>query len=237
MSRETFLARVRQAVQSGRRYRVHTHEAIDSDVGYVGAGPDPIDRLAAEIIAAGGQAYVVSNADDGRHTLKTLLERYRPKTALCWDHPLLQQWELNALLAEQSIGMLHPESLATQPEVDQRAAMLAADIGITSATFAIAETGTLVMASSPQHPRLASLLPPVHIAIIDATQILPDLFDVFDRLQVDGLESMPSNLVLITGPSKTGDIELKLTTGVHGPGEWHVIISQQPIGAQAVSSS
>lgn len=231
MSRETFLARVRQAVQSGRRYRVHTTEPIDSDVGYIGAGPDPIDRLAAEIIAAGGQAYVVGSPNDARNTLKGLLERYRPRTALCWQHSLLEQLNLRGLLAEQSIGMLHPESLAAQPQGDQRTAMLAADIGITSATFAIAETGTLVMASSPQRPRLASLLPPVHIAIIDATQVLPDLFDLFDRLQAEGLESMPSNLVLITGPSKTGDIELKLTTGVHGPGEWHVIVSRQPISA------
>jgi L-lactate dehydrogenase complex protein LldG len=52
------------------------------------------------------------------------------------------------------------------------------------------------------------------------------LFDAFDRLGAEGIENLPSNLVLITGPSKTGDIELTLTTGVHGPGKWHVIVVQ-----------
>ena len=80
------------------------------------------------------------------------------------------------------------------------------------------------MASAPGSERLASLLPPVHVAVIEAAQILPDLFDLFARLQISGHPEMPSNLTLITGPSKTGDIELRLTTGVHGPGEWHVII-------------
>ena len=53
---------------------------------------------------------------------------------------------------------------------------------------------------------------------------MPDLFDVFDQLGAAGPENLPSNVAFITGPSKTGDIELRLTTGVHGPGTWHVIL-------------
>ena len=66
-----------------------------------------------------------------------------------------------------------------------------------------------------------SLLPPVHIAVADRSQLLPDLFDLFRQLPP---EEMPSCVSLITGPSKTGDIELRLVTGVHGPGEIHVVL-------------
>ena len=79
----------------------------------------------------------------------------------------------------------------------------------------------MIMLAKPDQPRTASLLPPVHIAIADRSQILPDLFDLYERL--DPLQ-MPSCVTHITGPSKTGDIELKLVTGVHGPGEVHVIV-------------
>ena len=101
------------------------------------------------------------------------------------------------------------------------AGMLAAGIGISSVDYAIAETGTLAVCAKPGQERVASLLPPVHAAIVAEEQIVADLFDVFAQLDP---ADMPSNLALITGPSKTGDIELQLTTGVHGPGEWHVIV-------------
>jgi L-lactate dehydrogenase complex protein LldG len=76
---------------------------------------------------------------------------------------------------------------------------------------------------------VASLVAPVHIAVIERVQIVPDLFDAFALLERQagksgGLPHVASNVVFITGPSKTGDIELTLTTGVHGPGQLHVVI-------------
>ena len=75
------------------------------------------------------------------------------------------------------------------------------------------------MRSSPDQPRSISLLPPVHIALAERRQLVPDLFDLFPQLG-----TLPSCLTLITGPSKTGDIELRLVTGVHGPGTVHVLM-------------
>jgi L-lactate dehydrogenase complex protein LldG len=75
---------------------------------------------------------------------------------------------------------------------------------------------------------MASLVPPVHVAIVEEVQILPDLFDLFQGLRLAGVPTLPTNLTLITGPSKTGDIELQLTTGVHGPKHWHVIVIRRP---------
>ena len=103
-----------------------------------------------------------------------------------------------------------------------RDALFAADVGITGVTALVAETGSLVIAAGPHELRSTSLLPPVHIAVASSAQIVPDLFDLLEPYGPD--HALPSNLVLITGPSKTGDIELKLVTGVHGPGEVHVIV-------------
>jgi L-lactate dehydrogenase complex protein LldG len=110
----------------------------------------------------------------------------------------------------------------------QREKVLACDIGITSCDLAIAETGTLMMCSRPGQERVASLLPPYYVTIVERRQIVPDLIDAFRALEGSGFRVqgsvLPSNVTFITGPSKTGDIELQLTTGVHGPGRWRVII-------------
>ena len=81
-----------------------------------------------------------------------------------------------------------------------------------------------MMCSQPGQERVASLVPPLHIALVERRQIVPDLIDAFGLLHRRGLASLPSNVTFITGPSKTGDIELQLTTGVHGPGKWQVIV-------------
>lgn len=102
-----------------------------------------------------------------------------------------------------------------------------ADIGITGADFAIADTGTLVLLSGPAKPRLTSLLPPVHVSILMKETILPDIHRLFSTLGErcrDNYEEMCSCVSFITGPSRTADIELNLTLGVHGPERTIVVI-------------
>jgi L-lactate dehydrogenase complex protein LldG len=95
------------------------------------------------------------------------------------------------------------------------------DAGVTDVRFAVAETGSLVIDGSGDRGRALSLVPPVHVAIVEAENILPDLVDLFERLARD---QTPANTVIITGPSKTADIEMNLVTGVHGPGVVHVLL-------------
>jgi L-lactate dehydrogenase complex protein LldG len=98
------------------------------------------------------------------------------------------------------------------------------EVGITNAQAAIAETGTLVLDSSRERNRLVSVVPPVHIAIVAASRIYATLADVLVMLQ-SGKELSPA-IIFITGPSRTADIELTLTIGVHGPKELYVIIDE-----------
>jgi L-lactate dehydrogenase complex protein LldG len=88
------------------------------------------------------------------------------------------------------------------------------DAGITEVDFAVAETGSLVIRHRPEHGRLLSLVPFVHIAIVEPNQMLPDTLDLFERLAKEGTGS---GTTLISGPSKTSDIEMTLVQGVHGP--------------------
>lgn len=99
------------------------------------------------------------------------------------------------------------------------------EVGITGAQAGIAETGTLVLDSSAERNRLVSLVPPVHIAVLEASRIYPTLGDALAFLQ-SGDEVSPA-ITFITGPSRTADIELTLAIGVHGPQELYVIINLQ----------
>jgi L-lactate utilization protein LutC len=94
--------------------------------------------------------------------------------------------------------------------------------GITSADYALADTGTLVMLSSPEEARLISLLPPAHIALIPQERILSSLDELLAILPLPAEQT--SSMVFITGPSRTGDIEQILVRGVHGPGEIHLVV-------------
>lgn len=224
MSRDDFLARVRKAADAGRRYRVSSGPPGGSRVGYVGAAPDEIvDRFCSEVTLAGGLVHRLGPHDFVSAALETIVRQHRVRSAVCWSHPLLDDLRFGVALASCGVAPLWPDELAAAPLDERQARLLAADLGVTAVDFAIAETGTLAVFASPRQPRVASLLPPVHVALVERSRIVPDLFDLFDRLE-SRAAPLPPNLTLITGPSKTGDIELKLTTGVHGPGVWHVVV-------------
>ena len=185
-----------------------------------------ISQLEAEINEVGGTAQLVSDIAAARKALCELLDDHRPESALCWTHPLVEQLELPAMLGERSIALWNHAQLSELDATARRKTVLEAGIGISSVDLAIAETGTLLVASAPGHERVTSLVPPIHVAVIGRHQIVPDLIDAIGQLQEQGIDDLSSSVVLITGPSKSGDIELQLTTGVHGPGTWHVIVIQ-----------
>ncbi|MGH9904108.1 MAG: LutC/YkgG family protein [Pyrinomonadaceae bacterium] len=97
------------------------------------------------------------------------------------------------------------------------------DVGISAAQMAIAETGTILLESEAERHRLVSLVPPVHIAIVNGANIFLTLGEALTEISRPG--ELSRTITLITGPSRTGDIELTLTIGVHGPLELYVIVN------------
>lgn len=224
MSRETFLARVRQAAAAGRAYRVHAQPGITPEMGRAAHSVDLVAEFVAEVTKAGGRPVVVHSPAEAQQQLVELFRSYEPRSALCWRHPVLEKLQLAEFLPSHGVERVDFATLAPEGFDHRRGTILAADIGITSADCAVAETGSLVMAHGAGFERVASLLPPVFVAVVERAQIVADLFDVVGHFGGRLPDRLPSNITFITGPSKTGDIESKLVTGVHGPGKWHVIV-------------
>jgi L-lactate dehydrogenase complex protein LldG len=92
--------------------------------------------------------------------------------------------------------------------------------GVSEAIYGLADTGSVVLAAAPDEPRARSLLPEVHVTLLREDLILPGLDELFAALGDD----LPSALAIVTGPSRSADIEQKLAVGVHGPREVHVVL-------------
>ena len=127
-----------------------------------------------------------------------------------------------AFLAQCGITALQGVESGIIDRLKLREACASLDVGITSADYALADTGSLVMFSSAEEARMISLLPPCHIAIVPRDRILTGLDELLTLHPVPSGRS--SSMVLITGPSRTADIEMVLVRGVHGPGEVHAIV-------------
>jgi L-lactate dehydrogenase complex protein LldG len=123
------------------------------------------------------------------------------------DSKFLQQLQIETSLKRQGFETRRWDKLT----LDE---LYEFDAGVTDVYCAVAETGSLVMRASPEHGRALSLVPPVHVAIFQPRDFLPDLLDLFEKLTREGTHA---GTVLISGPSKTSDIEMNLVVGVHGP--------------------
>jgi L-lactate dehydrogenase complex protein LldG len=163
----------------------------------------------------GGKSIFVREPGD---VVPVLAELLQGKRALASNAPFLATCGITGLPLVQS-GFTDRAAL--------RAACVTADVGITSADYALAETGTLVMLASPEEPRLISLLPPVHIAVFPRSRMLANLDELLAVLPNPAEQT--SSMVLITGPSRTADIEQILVRGVHGPGEIYAVIVEEAI--------
>jgi len=145
------------------------------------------------------------------------------REVLAWDQAQLPLAGLAEALAEAGIRRLDSRLPA---ETEARRARLAelgqAGVGVTGAEAAIVDTGSLVLSSGPGRSRLAWLLPPRHIALLPLDKLYPGLDAVLEAHP--GLQDDAAEVALVSGPSRTADIELTLTRGVHGPRDLDVVI-------------
>jgi L-lactate dehydrogenase complex protein LldG len=187
---------------------------------------DPIrlcDAFVAEVQALSGQAYTPAGQAQAVEMLLNIVRASGAETALAWGEEYLPLPGVRAALTAAGVHLLD----ATLPDEEQaRAARLEelerAAVGVTGALAGLADTGSLALLSGPGRGRLASLLPPVHIALLPVARLYPTMAAFFAGHPGAALQG--SNLVFISGPSRTADIEQVLTLGVHGPRELHVVL-------------
>jgi L-lactate dehydrogenase complex protein LldG len=194
--------------------------------GFRRAGPvdeDLIARFVRELTALGGVVHQPAETDTASiaRVLATIAEGGSGKRILMWDDEWIPVPGLRAALAADGFE-IDRQSRQDMASNERREELASADLGLTGADAALAETGSLVLVSGPGRGRLASLLPPLHVAVVERTRVMPSLPDLF--LDRPDLATAGSNLVCITGPSRTADIEHTLSRGVHGPKEVHVIV-------------
>jgi L-lactate dehydrogenase complex protein LldG len=149
--------------------------------------PVPVDELAAAIAS--------------------FLRERNCRSVMLSDTPLLRKLEIGDALDEAGFEARYWSGVTSDSAYDF-------DAGVTEVDYAVAETGSLVIRHRPEHGRLLSLVPFVHVAVVEPKNFLPDLLDLMEVLRRDGVGS---GVTMISGPSKTADIEMNVVTGVHGP--------------------
>ena len=183
------------------------------------------ETFTREVIALKGDVHGPQPAAQAIETVITLLHGAGGNEVIAWSDNDLPLPGLLDSIREANFKLLDPvvpsDPAGRKAKMQQLAS---AGAGVTGALGALADTGTIVVTSGPTRPRLASLLPPMHIALLPVTRLYPDL-PAFLAAHPD-ITHMGSNVVLITGPSRSADIEFTPTLGVHGPKTMHVVLIQ-----------
>jgi L-lactate dehydrogenase complex protein LldG len=174
----------------------------------VGPTDAEIALLFTEIEKLSGVTRRIADRGLLQAALADLVETEGVKKATLWS-----TGDLQALGVADGLKTLGVQLVSPQADLREVAKC---DLGVTGVDIALPETGTLLLRSSPERPRVVSLLPRVHLALLRPEALRADLHQAFTEVKRDGY------VVLITGPSRTADIELTLTLGVHGPKSLYV---------------
>lgn len=207
MDQAQFLARIRARLGDTQRFDA----AIPGDWA---AEIERLDERFAEEVAQVGSSFYRAPRSAAAGVLGGILEGRAGQGVLVTEEDGLPPGLDAAVVAADCRLLSWPEA--------GRAGAAGAQVGVTSALWAIAETGTVVVSSAPPSGRAPSLLPPVHVTFVPRDRLLASTAELFSCLPAAG--ELPSNIVLVTGPSKSADIGMELALGVHGPGEEHVVL-------------
>jgi L-lactate dehydrogenase complex protein LldG len=197
--------------------------------------PETLERFRDEFERVGGVFYRVAALGDVPAVVARIAHERAARRVITW-HPAALGADVAPALRENGLEVtVMPAAGETEAARRRlRDVIAAAEIGVTGADLAVAETGTLVLASGGGRPRSTSLLPAYHVAVFDRGALVESLAQVGVFLEAwHGEGGAPADggaVNFITGPSRTADIELTLTRGVHGPREVHAIFVEAPRG-------
>ncbi len=186
---------------------------------------DLVARFRAELEKLMGNVYGPLSAEAAAAQCREIFGALGLAEVLAWDDGEIGCPGLPEALRRAGVRLV-PAELAAADERQAALEHLAAlPAGLTGAIAGLADTGSIVVASGRGRPRLASLLPPVHVALLPVRRLYPTMA-AWLAGGGDQIVRQSANLVVVTGPSRTADIELTIALGVHGPKEIHVILYQ-----------
>jgi len=166
-----------------------------------------IENFRVNLESVGGHCLIAKHENEASDYLRGLISRRQMKRVAISDSNLVKRI-VESITDVEFIQNASPDVL------------FECDLGVTGAQWAIAETGTLVLESEAESHRLTSLVPPVHLCILNAGKIRQTLGEILGSVSAE----LSATITFITGASRTSDIELTLAIGVHGPAELHVIV-------------
>lgn len=215
MERDRFLSRVAKATMTAQ---LPSSPVLTPDLPEL----DDVD-LVATMRANAQKVNAVVHGPTSRHGVPRavvgIAAGHNATSFLAWDDVGVSG--VTAALSAQGVERLDHEV----PEGDRRdhnQTYKSAVVGVTGASAALAESGTVVLEHGPGKPRMASLIPEVHIVLLPVTVISRTLAHWAAEYPEKATAS--TNLVFVTGPSRTGDIEQQLNLGVHGPRHVHIVM-------------
>jgi L-lactate dehydrogenase complex protein LldG len=195
------------------RHHIHNSgNATDAGTGFSPEIVSPVAAFRERLESVGGHCVIVKDEEAAANALAGIISE-------------LQDAAKRIALSDAPLVLALTTGITEVTVCPATADLFNYDVGISTAQAGIAETGTLILEGEKERNRLVSLLPPVHIALLNSRDIFPTIGDALTALHQNSLSRA---ITFITGPSRTADIELTLTVGVHGPKELHVIVIDAP---------
>lgn len=228
MTREQILANLRSSLATSRPW-LHTvaQSAAHTIPPYV---MPPVNDLVAqfrsELEALAGHVYPVADNAAAVAQIGAILSAKAASQVISWDLGQIDLPGLAQLYAERGISSANPTIYGTAHQ-ERLQNLEPIPVCISGVEAGIAESGSLLLRHGPGRPRLASLLAPYYIAILRREQLVRGLGEALALIRSrygKNIFTTTSNLTLISGPSRTADIEMTLSLGIHGPQEVHVVI-------------
>lgn len=220
-AREQFMRRVRHAL--GRSTTVRPTDPTplvdESLIRLAGADVNLIDLFAQNASEIGMKVHRLQAVDLADRVVAVLIECEAKRVMLSVNGEVRERL-LIATIGKRQIEVINWRNTGGFD------IQYGADVGITDVHAALAETGTLICCTDARSSRGLSLVPPIHVAIVRASDVVPDMIDYWARFQGIPNMDIPSSIAMITGPSKTADIEGELNVGVHGPGQVHILLTE-----------
>ncbi len=179
-----------------------------------------ISRFKAELESLHGRFYLTSTREAVEMIAK-IAEEKRVKLAVKSNVPFEDQINLAGAFSKIGISLV---DIGAGNQTNVTEIITKADMGLSGADLAIAETGTIAIVTRMDADRLVTCLPPVHLALVPSSVLVRRPKDALPLLQQEFRGSQPSVVSFVSGPSRTGDVEVKLVLGVHGPHEVHVVM-------------
>lgn len=213
-------AKIRRALETGPLASKGVDPVDPRDGRLFDAKKDRQSRVALFKERARSSGAEVHQVKNGK-ALKRLFETIVRPGATVGAAPLKR---LESRLGENLADLLPVASRLVDSGESENDRHFDLDVALTGVELAVAETGSIVLSAESKKARIASLVAPVHVALLWSDQIESDLLDWADALAGESAQGPVSGQTVITGPSKTADIELKLVIGVHGPAALHLVV-------------